>query len=279
MIAKRFLSILKPTSLLCSAGVPNATYRLMQHQFLNRRSGQTPTPMDHLVPPVQCLTNPENWNTVLHSMHAVGVAALLSLTHPVLIPPLASTSAVAMSAVHGMFSVHMQRASLAANLLSQQALVQKRTPWSSVAVSVLGHKKRAVHEKRQNLGGLATVSTAVTMRMSQGAMHAHKVAKHIVASLTVVVDPLKPLRQRLSTQMATIAVPLCAVTVRDELVAPTTSQEPAAPPVRSMVIGGRLGRRQRIPAIATRRVNTGSSLRCRLQVGQCAGIYIGRNIK
>lgn len=84
----------------------------MQHQFISKRSRRTPTPMDHLVPSLQCLTNPENWNFVRHSARAVGAAALLSLTHPAFIPPLASTSAVAATAVHGVFAIYLQRSAL-----------------------------------------------------------------------------------------------------------------------------------------------------------------------
>ena len=248
----------------------------MQHQFVNRRGGQAPTPMDHLVPPVQYLTNPENWTVVRHSMHAVGAAALLSLTHPVLIPPLASTSAVAVTAVHGVLAVYLQRAAFAAYLLSQQTVTRKRTLMSSVALSVLAHRRKAANQKpRQHLEKLDLSSVAV--QMSYGAMQAQRVAKNIAASLAGVAHQLKPLRRTLSIDMATISAPLCAVTDKDELV--TASREAADSPVRSVVSGGRLGSRQRFSTLTAGRVHTGSSLRCRMQVGQSVRLPAGRNMK
>ena len=264
---------------LCSAGVPNATYRLMQHQFVNRRGGRSPTPMDHLVPPVQCLTNPENWAIVRQSMHAVGVAALLSLTHPVLIPHLASTSAVAVTAVHGVAAVYIQRAALASRLLSQQTNTRSKTLLSSVAASVLAKKRHAQQNQRQHLAKLDLSSVA--MRMSHGATQAQSVAKSLAASLAGVAHQLKPLKRHLSTDMAAVSAPIGAVTVKDELIAATSARELEDSSGRGVGSGGSLVSRQRmrVPRITAGRVHTGSSLRCRSLGGQSMGVPVGRKVK
>lgn len=248
---------------------------LIQHQFHSRRSGQTPTPLDHLVPPVRCLTNAENWDIVQRSAHVVGVATLLSLMHPVFILPLASS--VDMKAVQGVVAKSVQQAAVITSMLSQQAIARQRTLWSYVAVVVLRQKRGASHEKsHHNIGVL--VSKAVAMRLSQVALHTHKAAERMGVSLTVAVDPFKPLKRSLSARMASISTPHCAQTMRDELIVGSTSRQPAAP---GRTLSGDLGKQGRIhvPKITAGRVHTGSSVRYRFQVGRSRGSSMGGNMK
>jgi hypothetical protein len=250
----------------CHTGLPNATYRLMQHRFVSTRSGRTKTPIDHLVPPVQYLTNPENWTVVRHSARAVGVAALLSLTHPVILPPLASTSAVALTAVHGAVAVYMQRATLATHVLSRQAAARKQTLWSSLAV--LGRKKKVADEKtRHGLGVLVT--TAVTACITGGAMHAQNAAKQIAASFEAVVRPQQRNERPLPMQMAAITSPLCAEKVNANLAAATPTQ----PVTTTVKIENKLSRRRQIhvPLVRVFKPHTCNPVRSRLQIGQALG--------
>lgn len=120
------------------AGVPNATARLLQQQYVRRRT-DAPMPVDLLVPPAQRLTDPDNWERVQQSLQAAGVAVLLAASHPVLLPPIASTSALAAAAVQGLTaSAAVQRAAAAATALAQHAALRKRALLSSCAVTLAG---------------------------------------------------------------------------------------------------------------------------------------------
>jgi hypothetical protein len=188
------------------AGVPNATSRLVQHNFLQRRS-HSPRVVDRLVPPAQHLTNPDNWAAVQQSLHALGVAALLSLSHPVLLPPLASSTAVAAAALHSALGGNAARLAAAAAVLTHRTALHKRTLLSTLAVargSQRAHRRDVQAGAHRPLCRLRTVGDVIGHSVSRGAMHAHKTAGRLAASVGMLADPIRPLRHTLSAQVACI---------------------------------------------------------------------------
>eukprot|EP00892_Ulva_mutabilis_P007275 jgi/Ulvmu1/491/UM001_0499.1 len=192
-----------------ATGVPSATTCLLQHRFACRRT-TTPKPVDHLLPPVQRLTDPNNWQRVQQSLRAAGAAVLLAASHPVLLPPLASTSTLAANAVQALTaSAAAQRAAAAAAALAQHAALRKRALLSSCAVTLAGAAAP------DPLRGVADMRAAVAGGISHGVRRVHSTAdacaQHTHSLARGLLGPLAPFRAGLTSRLAslTVAAPSC----------------------------------------------------------------------
>jgi hypothetical protein len=125
------------------AGISNASAEFLRQRWHSRPDSPT-SPWGHLIPALHRVTDAENWQTMRHTFYAASAAAILTLGHPVLAPPLASTTLATASAVHavGRFSQRaictsaaiMHRIARSSNVLQSPSLasaaVQFRRRWS-----------------------------------------------------------------------------------------------------------------------------------------------------
>lgn len=191
------------------AGVANATTCLLQHRFARRRS-DTPKPVDLLLPPVQRLTDPDNWSRVQQSLHAAGVAVLLAAGHPVLLPPLASTSALAATAVQGLAaSAAMQRAAHAVAAVAAAAAARKRALLSSAAVTLAGAGGAAAPALHSPLHTAEEARAAVAGGIAHSVHRMHSAATacagHARSVAHGLLGPLAPFKFGLSSRLASLS--------------------------------------------------------------------------
>jgi hypothetical protein len=85
-------------SVVC-AGLPNASAEFLRQRLLTQRARHK-SPWGHVIPALHRVSDVENWQTMRQTIYAATAAAVLVLGHPVIAPPLASTTLAAATAVH-----------------------------------------------------------------------------------------------------------------------------------------------------------------------------------
>jgi hypothetical protein len=161
--------------------VDRVAARLVRHQFLQRRQ-QRSSPVDHVFPAIQVLTNVDNWRTIQLSASAAAAAALFGATHPVVGAPLASCTALAgtyaASSLHTLAHLSARATTFVAHHLAphKRLLVGASSMVASSAGASIGDLHRAPADmQRASLG----------RRAMQRAAHAASSARALVARASV----------------------------------------------------------------------------------------------